>query len=203
MSTTVAELASEVAGIYRDIDGKIDALRSATGLGCPPGCGRCCWHPDVVAAVVEVIPFALEVWGQGRAEAVLDALEAKGQKSDSVCVAFMPDPKDRDKGRCDWYSQRPLMCRLFGFAARRGKHDRLEIAPCRFLKEGNPEPYERVQAAIDGDLDAPIYTDYAMRVSCLDPGLGRPVLPINAAIRQALEHVYWKRYPRSDPEPFA
>ena len=195
MSTSIAKLGSDVAAIYDEIDGKIEALKTATGLGCPAGCGRCCWHPDVVAAAVEVIPFALEVWEQGREEAILDALETKAQKGDPVCVAFRPDPDDPDKGRCEWYPQRPLMCRLFGFAARRGKHGGLEIAPCRFLKADAPEAYERAQDEIDAGLDVPVYTDYAMRVRCLDPSLGRPPVHINEAFRQALEHVYWKRRP--------
>ena len=197
MSTSITKLASDVVAIYHEIDGKIEALKTATGLGCPPGCGRCCWHPDVVAGVVEVIPFALEVWEQGRQEAVFDALEAKAQNDDPVCVAFRPDPDDRDKGRCGWYPQRPLMCRLFGFAARRSKRNRLEVAPCRILKTHDPEPYERAQAAIDDGLDTPVYTDHAMRMAWLAPSLGRPVVHINTAIRQALDHVYWKRYPQA------
>ncbi|MDP6778402.1 MAG: YkgJ family cysteine cluster protein [Candidatus Latescibacteria bacterium] len=203
MTASITDLASDVEGIYREIDGKIDALRSATGLGCPPGCGRCCWHPDVVATVVEVIPFALEVWEQGREEFILELLEEKAEKEDSVCVAFRPDPDDLDKGRCEWYPQRPLMCRLFGFAARRGKQNRIEVAPCRILKDHDPGPYEEAQAVIDAGLDVPIYTDYSMRASCSDPGLGLPALHINLAIRRALEHVYWKRRQGSEAAPDA
>lgn len=64
MNTNVIE---QVKDIFQQIDRQTTALRIATGLHCPPDCGRCCENPGVGTTGEEMIPLALELWQRGSA----------------------------------------------------------------------------------------------------------------------------------------
>ena len=46
--------------------------------------------------------------------------------------------------------------------------------------------------ALAQNLDLPVYQDAFMRLSSLQPGTGSRRLPINRALREAIEALYWK-----------
>jgi hypothetical protein len=60
------------------------------------------------------------------------------------------------------------------------------------MKERGPEAFHRFESGISETLDAPVYQESFMRIALLDPGIGYRCLPINGALREALERFYWK-----------
>jgi hypothetical protein len=42
-------------------------------------------------------------------------------------------------------------------------------------------------------MNIPVYQESFMRIAVLNPGIGFKRLPINIAIKEALEYIYWRR----------
>jgi len=98
-------------------------------------------------------------------------------------------------GRCRYYSFRPLVCRLFGYAARRNKAGHPELRLCKTMREKsleNPISWSLPDARL---MDPPVYQDCFHQVASIDPAKGFRLLPINVALKAALDHVYWQ-YPK-------
>lgn len=197
MAHDVGCLSAEIMEIYREAGAQTARLSEATGLHCPPGCGRCCHSPKIMASVLEVLPLALDIYRTGDENRVLDAIEAL--KDDPTCVIFTSDSGDPDKGRCTRYEVRPLVCRLFGFAARHNKYGALEFSGCRVIKADDPHAYQRAEIGLHGGIPIPVYQEFFMQIAAKDPYFGYRVMPINKALREALEYLYWK-WPRQIPE---
>ena len=112
-------------------------------------------------------------------------------------------------GRCAFYEFRFLVCRLFGFAARKGKSGRLEFSTCKIIRQNFPEAISAVDRSLEGgpvlsnvegfDLRPlegpaiPVYQEMFMRIATLEPGTGFLRYPVNQAIRKAIERFYWKK----------
>jgi Fe-S-cluster containining protein len=185
--------ASKVMEIYREMDALSSHFQNATGLRCLPGCGTCCDTEEVEATVVEVIPLCWQILLSREEERYLSAIaEMEEQKSQS-CVIYEPAPSPVQSGCCSLYEFRPLVCRLFGFAARRDKKGELEFVTCKWLKDATPEALKRGQIGVGSGLPAPVYQDAFMRVASVNPAMGFRRLPINRAIKEALGYLYWKR----------
>ena len=167
-------------------------LQLSSGMRCLPDCGDCCENPNVEASVLEAIPLANDILLRHQEEDLLSAVEHKQSQDDHICVLYRKGPGGPEKGRCSNYAFRPLLCRLFGFAARRDKYGRLELCPCKHIKADQPESTFRAQIFISTTPSAPIYQDLFMKVASLDPNLGFRRLPINLAIKQAIEYLHWK-----------
>jgi Fe-S-cluster containining protein len=187
------DICSEVIEIYHDLDRKTAGLQLATGLCCPPECGVCCKNSEVEATVLEALPAADEIYRRREQEAVLCAIEKTEKRGDSVCVLYRPDPGILGNGRCGYYEFRPLLCRLFGFASRRNKFGDIELCTCTIIKERNPEAVRKAEMVISEGFDVSVYHDTFMRVASVDPGKGYRRLPINLALKEALQYLYWTR----------
>lgn len=94
-----------------------------------------------------------------------------------------------DQGHCGTYQYRGLICRLFGFAATRDKYGSLRLATCKIIREGQAEQYRTVSEAIAKGLYVPVFTDYYMQLNQIDYQLGTKMLPVNKALKVALEEV--------------
>jgi len=173
-----------VQGRLAAIDGEVEHFVAASGLACPPGCGACCLSPEVEATVVELAPMAAALIDAGRAEATLAALAAAPRPA--PCVLYQPDPADPRRGRCSAYATRPLICRLFGFGARHGRDGRPELVTCKTMRAADPERMAAVSADELLVRRAPIMADHAHGLAADFPGEGTELLPINAALEQAL-----------------
>ncbi len=192
MANRARDLSSEVLRIYREIDRKTACLQSASGLRCPSLCGACCDNPEVEATALETLPLAEEIYQRKEQEAVLVALEERRNQADFRCVLFRANPGFPVTGRCLYYKFRPLVCRLFGFALRRNKFGDLELSTCKIIKQRTPEAVHRAEIGISEGLDVPVYQDSFMRIASMDSGIGYRRLPINLALKEALERLYWK-----------
>lgn len=196
MAHDVGYLSSEILQIYHDIDTQTSEVANLTGLQCPPQCGKCCHSPKIVASVLEVIPMALDIYLTSDENTIMDKIETQGDNP--TCVMFDADPEDANKGRCSRYQVRPLICRLFGYSARKNKHEELEFAGCRVHKEQNQAAYVRATTALQNGISMPISQEWFMQIAATDPQLGYRILPINQALAEALEYLYFKR-PRQIP----
>jgi Fe-S-cluster containining protein len=178
--------------IYRELDETIHALKVETGLSCVEGCGKCCETPNrnIEASVLEVIPLALALWENGTGDFWLKRLE---QYSDSdFCIFYHSEPLFPGTGKCSVYPLRPLLCRLFGFAAKTGKNGEIVFSLCRKVKEVYPGLKEAVQQKILEGTEVPVCSDFGRRVEALNPLLGNRKYPINTAIRMALEKIGYR-----------
>ncbi len=183
-----ARLAVGVQTIYRRLDRRLATFRRRSGLACPPGCGECCGSTEVEATVLELLPLALDLCRRGKAEEVMDRLHS-GREPER-CLLFSEQPLGCFGGHCTVYPRRPLLCRLFGFSSMENREGRPELVACRLVRAADPaRTGEAAVAAAQGRLAAPLMRDYSMAVYRLDPALGSGALPINAALRQALERV--------------
>jgi Fe-S-cluster containining protein len=183
-----ARLAAGARAIYRRLDRRIAAFRRRSGLACPAGCGECCRSTEVEATILEMLPLALELHRRGRTEEVLDRL--RGGQAPERCVLFSERPQGPFGGHCTEYSLRPLLCRLFGFAAMENREGEPELVACRLIREADPSlTAEATESVARSRLAAPLMRAYTLAMYRLDPVLGSSALPINTALKQALERV--------------
>ena len=187
------DVAGRVLDIYRRFDNMIARFQAATSMRCVGSCSFCCRNWWVEATVVEVLPLAHEIYTRGQEEAILSSIEEKEASGDRVCAILLADPLPGTKGSCGYYEWRPLVCRLFGYAARRNRQGELEFCACRIIREANPSSVRRAEMAIRGGLRLPVYQEAFMQVASLDPSRGYRRVHINRAIKEALEYLYWIR----------
>jgi Fe-S-cluster containining protein len=176
----------KILTIFSEIDGKIAESQSLTQLHCPPLCGICCsTSRKVEASVIEMLPLAEELFRRGEAA---DWLERLSQVGDTApCVFYQPDPLISGNGRCGFYSWRPSVCRLFGFASVKDKNGKPILAACIYQKKAFPALVESAGKAVAEGLVSLNFTDFSLQFSGIDPYLGTRLLPINRAARIALE----------------
>ena len=192
MRTRYDRLARAVSAVYRRLDRRIASFRRASGLACSRGCGECCLSPEVEAGVLEMLPLALHLRRAGRVEQILAWLGVG--EPPRLCVFYSPDPLGSFGSRCSVYPLRPLLCRLFGFSAMTDPQGRPQLVLCRRLREADPEGARQAAAeAASGRSPVPLMSEWSLAMYRLDPGLGTRTLPINEALRQALERAALQR----------
>lgn len=180
-----ATVLARLRQIYEEIDRQAAALKAMTELRCPPGCGTCCSSREVEATELEMLPVARELF---RRREVLSCLERLGAAADEgPCVFYQPERSARGEGCCGIYILRPAVCRLFGYGAVKNKYGIAQLAVCTVMKKVIPRPAQDAAYAVERGLPAPTFTDFARQVAGLEPSLGRRLLPINRALRFALE----------------
>ena len=166
--------------LYRDADAATDAVIAGTGLACPTGCGACCVRTPPHVSISDVAPIARAAIERGEAEALLARATALDV---GPCALFAPG---RLPGGCTVYAIRPVICRLFAFAAVRDKHGALELAICKEHSLADPAAPARVRAYLAAGGEAPSFVD--VQQDAHDPDEGAPTLmPINRALASALE----------------
>lgn len=177
-------LSAQVQEVFNELDASIAAFKEATTLHCKAGCGKCCQKPDIEAMPLEFLPLALHLYKQGLAQAWLDRLEA-----DRSPYCTVLSPESLTAGMCTEYPHRGLICRLFGYSARTNKHGEKELVTCTIIKTEQREPYEKAQTEIEKELPVPVMSHYYSRLAGLDTTLSCELVPINKAIRKAIETV--------------
>ena len=184
---TIEQRVVLVEKLFQNLDVEIKEFQSHTKLSCVAGCGKCCNHPEIDASPLEFLPWAFHLFLNGEAEKVLNTLN----KSDvNRCFIYNPlSLLDKNKGNCSSYQYRGLICRLFGFGANTDKYGQLRLATCKIIKEEQAENYNKSTELINKGLPVPIFTDYYMNLSQIDFQLGNVIVPINKALKLAIEEV--------------
>jgi hypothetical protein len=177
----------QVEELFERLDNEITAFKSETSLHCLVGCGKCCSKPDIDASPLEFLPWALYLFLNGKAEEVLLELD---NSLITTCHIYRPLALlEEYNGSCSNYRYRGLICRLFGYAASRDKYGELRLATCKIIKENQLENFNNTEEAISKGLYVPIFTDYYMQLYQIDYRLATTMLPINEALRIAIEEV--------------
>lgn len=176
-----------VEQLFQKLEHEIEHFQSESKLHCILGCGKCCTTPDIDASPLEFLPWAFHLFLNGKAE---ETLEELNKKTNLSCHLYRPlTIVDTTSGSCSNYAYLGLICRLFGYAASRDKYGKLRLATCKIIKENQQESYLNTVEAIGNGLYVPIFSDYYMNLSQIDYGLGTLILPINQALKRAIEEV--------------
>jgi Fe-S-cluster containining protein len=181
--TAAGTLRMQVLNIFEQVDHQTAKFRAETGIHCLPGCGRCCRSTKVEAGSLEMLPAAEELFRRGD---VLDWLEKLAGADNGLCTFYQADPHNDGNGRCQIYSWRPLVCRLFGWVTSRNKYGEKKVSVCSHIKRIFAEQIEAAELSASG---LPCYTDFSTRIFALNPSMGARLLPINQAFQQALSQV--------------
>lgn len=174
-----------VEKLFYDLEQEIAEFNKVSGLSCVSGCGKCCTHPEIEAYPLEFLPWAFHLFLNGEAE---ESLSKLNQEESATCFIYKP-LSILNQGRCSDYKYRGLICRLFGSAANTDKYGQLRLSTCKIIKEGQAENYNTVSEALKNGLHVPVFTEYYMRLNEIDYKLGSKLLPINKALKMALEVV--------------
>lgn len=174
-----------VENLFHQLEQETAQFTKTSGLSCVSGCGKCCTYPDVEASPIEFLPWAFHLFLNDEAEKTLALLN---ETQTSTCLIYKP-LSVTGRGRCSDYKYRGLICRLFGFAASSDKYGNLRLATCKIIKEGQAEQYKTTAEAISKGLYVPVFTEYYMQLNQIDFQLGNIILPINKALKMALEEV--------------
>ena len=175
-----------VEKVFHDLDEKIGIFQNSTSLKCISGCGKCCFKADIEATILEFLPLAFHYYKSGKA---LRIYESISENKSPICNLLSPVIADPMSGFCSEYRYRGLICRLFGFSARRNKLGFPELFTCKVIKDNQPIEYAAASVNIKDGLGIPVVGDYYMKLRSIDPDLGGKTYPINEAILKAFETV--------------
>jgi len=183
----IEEKVRQVEALFDRLEIEIKDFQSETHLYCNAGCGKCCSTPNIDASPLEFLPWAFHLFLNGKAEETLKELAGITAKN---CFLYRSlSVLEYHKGRCSNYRYRGLICRLFGYAANKDKFGKLRLATCKIIKEGQYENFFKAEEAINETINVPIFTDYYMQLAQIDFRMGRTLLPINEALKIAIEEV--------------
>ncbi len=139
------------------------------------------WQVLYKKSVLEFLPLAQHLYEQNQSLEWLDRLETidKGQ-----CCLYTPS--SLNGGLCAEYKYRGLICRLFGFSARKNKYGKKELVTCQTVKSDNESRATKFCLGSSTIFQYPsqvnttcVYT--APTMTC------QTDLPINQAIKRAIE----------------
>ena len=177
-----------IEGLFEQLDSEIFTFQNKTKLQCISGCGQCCNNPTIEASPLEFLPLAFHLFLNGKAETKLKELQSK--QNPSICHIYNPlNIVDYAAGQCSKYKYRGLICRLFGYAASRDKYGKQRLVTCKIIKENQQSIYQDTMEAINNGLHVPMFTDYYMQLAQIDFKLGNMIVPINKALKLAIEEV--------------
>lgn len=181
---TLPQKVNEVRKVYARLDKEIADFQQKSSLHCLSGCGECCKKPDIEATPLEFLPLALDLFDEGKAEIALEEIQSK---RDSLCYVFRPHITNFG-GLCNAYPNRGLICRLFGFTARRDKEGKPELVTCKLIKEQQNEAYNNAISSIKNGEKVVVMSDYYSRLAHVDHTMTQ-FYPINEAMAKSLEMV--------------
>lgn len=183
-----------VEEVFRELDEHIERITSETGMRCLHLCSACCRKTDIEASPIEFIPLAASLYKSGKVDEFLERLD----KSDETgyCVLFSPEAAKEGKWGCQNYEKRGLICRLFGFGYRLNREGTPELVTCKVMKEICPDAVGKARLkGTETPEDVPVFRNYSMQLYSIDPDLSIHQLPINQAIRLAIEKLYFHYSP--------
>ena len=184
------KIAFAVEKVFRELDEHMIQTTSKTGMKCLHLCNACCRKTNIEVSPIEFIPLAAWLYETGKVDEFLVRLD-KGDQT-GHCPLYSPETwKDGNWG-CWNYEKRGLICRLFGFGYRLNRDGIPDLVTCKVLKNNCPEDVAKAyQLGIECPEDIPLFRNYSMQLYSIDANLTIPQLPINQAIRLAIEKLYF------------
>lgn len=150
-----------LAWVYEKLDREIRKFQKKSKVTCIKGCGKCCENVYLETSVIELLPLAWVIWNRPKRNLWLKKL--KKLPSEGQCVFYQKSPQGGGQGRCRIYPLRPLMCRLFGYAAKTNKFGNKQWVLCNPLKGNLGMEYVRLSYAINKDLSIPSVLEYRLK----------------------------------------
>ena len=200
------ETIAEILSLFNKVDMEVERFVGLSGIHCPSGCGSCCESQKIETTALEMIPLACHLWAKNEACRALLRLSFSESK-DNTCIFYEKEPQAGQKGHCKVYELRPLICRLFGFFTVKDKYGKYVYGSCKVIKEAYPEAYKKALEVIEGGHHPSNMTDFAIRILAQGSELGKKMLPINTALKIALEKVGYvlnlTENPPENPKPKA
>jgi len=173
-----------VERLFTSLDKRISEFQKTSDLGCLPGCGKCCFKPDIEASVLEFLPYAYDLYKKYPFEKIREIVD---EPHANICMIFNPVIPSSDKGFCGTYEHRGLICRLFGFSGVRDKNGNTSVFTCKNIKA--LPGYNEVVLKVSSGLKMAMVSDYYHKLAQIDFNLANELLPINKAIKRALQEV--------------
>lgn len=212
VQTATGNRIAQLAEIYRSIEQEQRAfIESSFACGkplrCPAHCGSCChgFMPDVLPVEADAIAWFLLTQAEPLIERCNSPSAGNTGRNPSPCPFHDPN---RPGANCLIYPVRPLVCRLFGFAAVLDKEGKPSFSLCRHM----PLPAGLHKRNFAGDsiehtfgaLPPPIMSKMAMAVLALDPHHSGHRSSLSEALPGALARVGMVlRFSLSPDEPRA
>jgi len=190
----------QINNVFNLLEKEMAVFQQKSGLGCLTGCGHCCTKPDVSAAVIEFLPYALDLFIQKKSSSMKELIK---NNTSSICHLFKNEGSGQlgnIHGGCTQYHNRGLICRLFGFATSRDKHGEPRLSTCKWIK-GDQEVLVKEAESRLLAYQAPSYLVYYQKLTQIDFRMGQEFLPINDALIRAIEVV--ENYYQYRPFPYA
>lgn len=183
-----------VEEVFRELDEHLALMTLETGMKCLNLCSACCSKTDIEASPIEFIPLAAWLYKTGKVDEFLNQLDRSDKTG--YCVLFVPDAWKEGNWGCMNYEKRGLICRLFGFGYRLNREGIPELVTCKLMKENFPKAVAKARhSGIESPDKVPIFRNYSMQLYSIDPDLAINQLPINKAIRSAIEKLYFHYAP--------
>lgn len=173
-----------VERLLSEIDKTSQIFLSKTNIKCPSGCAKCCHGKNISATPLEFLPFAYNLYKQGKLEDMYWDFKSKFQVK---CLLVEGDTGD-DYGKCSVYEHRGVICRLFGNCSMLDKSGLKLYSACSILKS---QIDDKGQFNLDLQKYAPVYSHYYMNLRAIDNNYGSMLFPVNMAIMKAMEIVYY------------
>ncbi|MEM8895918.1 MAG: YkgJ family cysteine cluster protein [Bacteroidota bacterium] len=187
MPSSLPEKVNDVSCIFEALDKAIADFQSVSGMDCFFGCGQCCTKPDIEASVLEFLPLASQFYEEGKDEEMYNLLSR--DSLDTICINFKSHSTSHDRGLCTQYTNRGLICRLFGYSARVDKYGKNELVTCARIKNESRDAYEKGKVHVDQGGEIPVMSNYYRQLQGIDFELANQRLPINQAMLEALKIV--------------
>jgi uncharacterized protein len=198
------ETIAEILALFNRVDLEVDRFVGLSGIHCPACCGTCCESQKIETTALEMMPLACHLWAKNEASKALLMLS---EGKDSTCIFYQKEMQISQKGHCQVYELRPLICRLFGFFTVKNKYGKYVYGSCKVIKESYPEAYKKALEVIGEGHHPSNMTDFAIRILAQGSELGKRMLPINIALKIALEKVGFilslTENPPENPKPKA
>ena len=184
------EIVSAVQEVYAELEKHLENITSQTRVKCKHLCNACCDKTDIEASPIEFIPLAAYLYQTGQIDEFLFRLDESDKTG--YCVLFSPDAWKKGEWACLQYDKRGLICRLFGYGYRLNRLGIPELVTCKVLKEICPDEIAKARLmGIENPELVPLFSNYFMQLYSIDPDLGTTLMPINQAIRKAIEKLYF------------
>ena len=184
-----AWIIDEVEQVFRELDIHLKQTAVESGLNCPDFCGVCCRKPDIEATPLEFMPLAAWLYKTGKVNEFLAKLD---NPNHNWCACLDPDATTKGEWGCKYYEHRGLICRLFGFGFRLNRENFPVLVTCKIMKSTRSSAVAKAgQMAEARPEEMPIFSNYFMRLLAVDPDLAVTQMPINQAIRSAIEKLYF------------
>jgi len=185
--------------VFKELDEHLEKTTSETGMKCIHLCGECCRKTDIEASPIEFIPLAASLYESGKVDEFLAQLDRSDETG--YCVLFSPEASNQGNWSCLNYEKRGLICRMFGFGYRLNREGIPELVTCKILKESCPKAVAKARwMGIETPDVIPLFRNYSMQLYSIDPDLAIQQLPINKAIRVAIEKLYFHYTHGVEPE---